>query len=102
MPQCVLECVVIVWGIHRLHVFQLSKYTCYAYIWGCIGASLVTVIIYNLVIECTMIPTSLSGRAKLTYNKNYIGNEKLGEMTLEDQSSSSKLGTNEIARSFNV
>ncbi|PON28945.1 hypothetical protein TGAM01_v202053 [Trichoderma gamsii] len=52
--------------------------------------------IHNLVIECRMILDSLSGRFKSTY-----GN-KFRKMTHEDKSSSSKLGTAEIERSFNA
>lgn len=52
--------------------------------------------IHTLVIECRVILDSLSGRFKSTY-----GN-KFRKMTLEDKSSSSKLGTAEIERSFNA
>ncbi|PNP43624.1 hypothetical protein TGAMA5MH_04596 [Trichoderma gamsii] len=52
--------------------------------------------IHNLVIECRVILDSLSERFKSTY-----GN-KFRKMTLEDKSSSSKLGTAEIERSFNA
>ncbi|KAL6900065.1 hypothetical protein GGI43DRAFT_56176 [Trichoderma evansii] len=62
--------------------------------------------IYNIVIECTALFESLSERAKLSHGEKDIGNEKGeredGKMGLGDQSSSSKLGIDEMERSFTL